>query len=95
MTDFFPSIDLMADGGESFEEWRGRTINLFLECFGSFFKKICLKLFFLEATESLSSRADHGVDGCDTEDRVFSRIVEITCVVPKQGFLNQVVALSF
>ena len=62
---------------------------------GLFFKKICLKLFFLEATESLSSRADHGVDGCDTEDRVFSRIVEITCVVPKQGFLNQVVALSF
>ena len=60
-----------------------------------FLKKNCLKLFFLEATESLSSRADHGVDGCDTEDRVFSRIVEITCVVPKQGFLNQVVALSF
>ena len=46
MTDFFPSIDLMADGGESFEEWRGRTINLFLECFGSFFLKNLFEIVF-------------------------------------------------
>lgn len=45
---------------------------------------ICLRLFFFEATESLSSRADHRVNGCGAEDSSFSWIAEITSVVLKK-----------
>ena len=65
--------------GESFDEWRIRTINLFLECFGGFvfLPDFDWNCFFLEATELFGPHADHAVDGSFTEDIVFTWMAPI------------------